>query len=157
MSNSILVDTLLIISGVVLITEVCLISMDNHEAVNKLNGHSSAQILSLSTLGVVTSLMGMYLRGKMESKDKSNYTCAAFMYIISSISGILVSAAFIMINWTIINQTYIAVTPHFLCASMLGSAYLITFVLAILNFLFADFMTLDEEDDMEQYSKVQIV
>ena len=157
MSNSVLVDMLLIISGVVLITEVCLISMDNHETVDKLNGHSSAQILSLSTLGVVTSLMGMYLRGKMESKDKSNYTCAAFMYIISSISGILVSAAFIMINWTIINQTYIAVTPHFLCASMLGSAYLITFVLAILNFLFADFMTLDEEDDMEQYSKVQIV
>ena len=157
MSNSILVDMLLIISGVVLITEVCLILMDNHETVDKLNGHSSAQILSLSTLGVVTSLMGMYLRGKMESKDKSNYTCAAFMYIISSISGILVSAAFIMINWTIINQTYIAVTPHFLCASMLGSAYLITFVLAILNFLFADFMTLDEDDDMEQYSKVQIV
>ena len=79
------------------------------------------------------------------------------MYVISSISGILISAAFIMINWTIINQTYVPVTPHFLCASMLGSAYLITFVLAILNFLFADFMTLDEEDDMEQYSKVQIV
>ena len=157
MSNSILVDMLLIISGVVLITEVCLISMDEQNENDKLNGHSSAQILSLSTLGVVTSLMGMYLRGKMESKEKVNYTCAAFMYVISSISGILISAAFIMINWTIINQTYVPVTPHFLCASMLGSAYLITFVLAILNFLFADFMTLDEEDDMEQYSKVQIV
>ena len=67
--------------------------------------------------------------------------------------GILVSGAFIMINWTIVTRTVTAITAKFLCASMLSSAYLIVFSLAILNFLFADFIS----DDIDDYAKIQTV
>ena len=169
MSNAILVETLLIISGVILITELSLIVMEHNDdadngrhEITQLNEHASAQVIALSTLGLLSSLSGMFLRAKMESTEKaeSHYTCLALFYVILSISGILVSGAFIMINWTLVNQTYAVITPRFLCSSMLGSAYLITFSLAILNFLFADFISLDDDDDHDDdayYAKVDIV
>ena len=164
MSNAILVDTLLIISGVILITELSLLVTDDDadkdwREMAKLDGHASAQVISLSTLGLLSSLSGMFLRAKMESKVKpeSHYTCLALVYVIVSISGILVAGAFIMINWSLVNQTYAVITSRFLCSSMMASAYLITFSLAILNFLFADFMSLDEEDVDVHYAKIDIV
>ena len=87
MSNCILVDTMLIVSSVILITEISLLITDFKDSKDLQDNHASAQILSISTLGLLAALTGMFLRSKIESKEQKNYTLAALMYIVADITG----------------------------------------------------------------------
>ena len=149
MSNTVIIDALLILSSVILIAELILISWEIEDD-HHLNGQAQAQVMIVATVGLVSSLVGMWLRQFMDSKRKNSvrcYTLVALLYVVFIVTGILLSFAFMMVNWTIVTRTG-HMTTHFLGASMLSSAYLIAFSLAILNFLFNDFLHVQEDDDL---------
>jgi len=163
MSNSLLTETMLILSGLICLTQIVNLctSSDGIEQISNAN----IQIICISSIGIVTALLGHWLIEEINSdkinpgKSSMRFTISALLYISFAITGIMLSSVFLMKNYVDSAQPRPSTEllsssngQEIMFSTVVNTCHLTLFVLAVLNFLFSDFLLNYDSDEKDQRS-----
>ena len=131
---------------------------------------SNVEIIRIASVAIFTSLLGQWLLEEMyrdleifdenfDKKSSTRYTIAAVFYISFATTGAMLSGIFLMKNYiktTRENVTENACNGEMILSTVANSAFLTIFLLAILSFLFTDFVHKSEKSDEQKSETVTV-
>ena len=164
MSNPLLTETLLILSGLICLTQIVNLCGDDGEKIS--NGN--IQVVCISGIGIVTALFGHWLIEEIQAdkinpgKSATRFTISALFYVSFAITGIMLSSIFLMKNYLtsarmsseLAPEVHVNV-PVIVFSTVINSCLLTLFVFAVLNFLFTDFLLSYENSPEKKQRSLQ--
>ena len=163
MSNHILTEILIIVSGIIAVSQLIYAPGEKNETGSFSIG--TLQIFSISIIGILTGLFGQWLSEEMfraasvhddatEEHTTCRYTLSALLFCTLSFTGLMISSIFIFLNYkTITNNIQLEGLESLLLSTIINTGFEIMFVISIVNFLFVDFADLYPHQTYNSNSK----
>jgi hypothetical protein len=153
MSNHILTEILIIVSGIIAVSQLIYAPGEKNETGSFSIG--TLQIFSISIIGILTGLFGQWLSEEMfraasvhdddteERASTCRYTLSALLFCTLSFTGLMISSIFIFLNYKTITTSFqLEGLESLLLSTIINTGFEIMFVISIVNFLFVDFADL---------------
>ena len=150
MSNHILTEILIIVSGIIAISQLIYAPGEKNETGSFSIG--TIQIISISVIGILTGLFGQWLSEEMfraasehehdvEERASCRYSLSALLFCTLCFTGLMISSIFIFLNYRTIttSSVHLAGLESLLLSTIINTGFEIMFVISIVNFLFVDF------------------
>ena len=153
MSNHILTEILIIVSGIIAVSQLIYAPGEKNETGSFSIG--TLQIFSITIIGILTGLFGQWLSEEMfraasvhdddteERASTCRYTLSALLFCTLSFTGLMISSIFIFLNYKTITTSFqLEGLESLLLSTIINTGFEIMFVISIVNFLFVDFADL---------------
>jgi len=150
MSNHILTEILIIVSGIIAVSQLIYAPGEKNETGSFSIG--TIQIISISVIGILAGLFGQWLSEEMfraasenehavEERASCRYTLSALLFCTCCFTGLMISSIFIFLNYRTITTDLggLSGLESLLLSTIINTGFEIMFVISIVNFLFVDF------------------